>query len=60
MHFKPKNYLDLCMAMKTKATVEIDGRVGIVIAIRAVALSNSFYVTISGKTEVDEIHFVDS
>ena len=30
MAFKPKNFLDLCFSMKTGATVDIDGVVGVI------------------------------
>jgi len=30
MAFQPKTFLDLCFSMKTKATVDIDGQVGVI------------------------------
>lgn len=35
MAFKPKTYLELCMAMKTRATVEISGKKGVINGITA-------------------------
>jgi hypothetical protein len=42
--FKPKTYLDLCMAMKARAVVDIDQTVGVINGIRTEDGSGSRWI----------------
>jgi hypothetical protein len=58
MAFKPRTFLELCMAMKTRAMVNIDGHIGIINGI-AVEDGSGFawIVTILGKGPLVESVF---